>query len=206
MSGFAPSLQPSPPSTLPLFRQVKGYKRFVLFSPKAWKSLYVFPKLHPSSRQSQVDWARWSDQEGDQESIFPEFQRLIDEGSAMQVTLGPGDMLYIPPFWFHHVCVPHEAPDGEEAATSMSVSTHTEVSRGKRTRALLCAIGPPHIATNPPPLHPSTLSVRRAQSVNVDILAASNSGDGDGAAEDRNPSSAASASEPASPPSAGVSK
>ena len=164
--------------------QVKGYKRFVILSPDAWRGLYVFPKLHPSSRQTQVDWAQWpsddadsggfdgddGDDDIDPREEFPEFQRLIDEGSfvegvgrtpplpdpnpdpnpprlpprlprrltqlplgsAMHVTLGPGDMLYIPPFYFHQVCVPEEAPDGGESVVSMSVSTHTEVNETAR--------------------------------------------------------------------------
>ena len=40
---------------------------------------------------------------------------------------GPGDMLYIPPFYFHHVSVPHEEDaSGDPPACSLSVSTHTE--------------------------------------------------------------------------------
>ena len=84
--------------------QVKGYKRFVVLSPDAWKGLYLFPKLHPSSRQTQVDWARWpnarsddadshADNDADSDDLdgvdgidpraeFPEFQRLIDEGTV----------------------------------------------------------------------------------------------------------------------------
>jgi hypothetical protein len=37
------------------FVQIHGYKRFVLFPPENFNELYLFPRLHPSSRQSQLD-------------------------------------------------------------------------------------------------------------------------------------------------------
>ena len=32
-----------------------GHKRFRLYSPEQWPYLYLFPRLHPSTRMSQVD-------------------------------------------------------------------------------------------------------------------------------------------------------
>ena len=39
-----------------------------------------------------------------------------------QVVLNPGDVLYIPPYWFHQVSAVSESPSD----CSMSVSVHTE--------------------------------------------------------------------------------
>lgn len=35
--------------------QIHGKKKFVLFPPSDAKHLYLFPRLHPSSRMSQID-------------------------------------------------------------------------------------------------------------------------------------------------------
>ena len=43
----------------------------------------------------------------------------------MQVLLEPGDVLYIPPYWFHYVVAVGSA-DGADGLCSMSVSVHTE--------------------------------------------------------------------------------
>jgi len=56
--------------------------------------LYLYPNLHPSSRQSQLDFLAEPDHKK-----FP----LSENIEVMQVTLGPGEILYLPPFWFHRV-------------------------------------------------------------------------------------------------------
>jgi len=63
------------------FHQVRGRKQFLLFPPNIFPSVKAFSSLHPSHRQSQE----------------PKLE------SPMKVILKPGDVLYIPPFWFHHV-------------------------------------------------------------------------------------------------------
>ena len=77
--------------------QLYGKKRFLLASPAAAKSLYLFPAGHPSHRQSQIqdldhyDPGMFPLLHGDQNLTFYE------------VVLSPGDMLYFPAFWFHFV-------------------------------------------------------------------------------------------------------
>jgi hypothetical protein len=42
------------------YTQVAGRKRFILFPPEDFWSMYLFPAIHPSSRQSQVDFNLWN--------------------------------------------------------------------------------------------------------------------------------------------------
>jgi len=77
------------------FFQIYGEKSFVLFPPSAFAGMHMHPTSHPSWTQSQVADLMAVDIER-----FPFFP-LIDR--AYTVTLQPGEMLYLPPFWFHRV-------------------------------------------------------------------------------------------------------
>ncbi|KAL1529003.1 hypothetical protein AB1Y20_010324 [Prymnesium parvum] len=70
------------------FSQLHGRKRFVLAPPNATELLRPFPFLHPSHAQCQAHLP----------SIPP--AELLSAG-AMEVELQPGDILYLPPLWFH---------------------------------------------------------------------------------------------------------
>lgn len=93
-----------------MYTQIAGRKRFILFPPEAADYLYIFPSIHPSSRQSQINF-----NSNNSSDLFPGFSSL----KAKEVILKPGDVLYIPPFHFHYVAVV-----GNEV--SISISTHTE--------------------------------------------------------------------------------
>jgi hypothetical protein len=85
------------------FIQVFGKKKFLLFPPNAIEDLYVFPKGHPNARQSRINF---NEPEATLlKSRFPNF--LGNENSGLlqgyEVTLNPGEMLYVPPGWFHAV-------------------------------------------------------------------------------------------------------
>jgi len=71
--------------------QVVGRKRWTLFPPNS--TLYLYPFLHPSHAQAQADI--------DDPNLvdFPEISKL----SAVEVITEPGDVLYLPPMWFHKV-------------------------------------------------------------------------------------------------------
>lgn len=73
--------------------QLVGRKRFILFPPNQWRNLYPFPCHHDLDRRSRLDLDAPDDER------FPRWQKA----KGMAVELGPGDCLYIPPFWFHHV-------------------------------------------------------------------------------------------------------
>ncbi|KXJ20689.1 hypoxia-inducible factor 1-alpha inhibitor [Exaiptasia diaphana] len=75
------------------FVQIAGYKRVILFRPDYFKSLYPFPVGHPHDRQSQVNFDNPN---------FEKFPNFLDiEG--LEAVVGPGDVLYIPIYWWHYV-------------------------------------------------------------------------------------------------------
>ena len=76
---------------------VAGRRRFTLFPPEQIANLYVGPIDKTPSGQaiSLVDFAN-----PDLER-FPKFERAVAAG--WQVTCEPGDALYIPSLWWHHV-------------------------------------------------------------------------------------------------------
>ncbi|UYV79671.1 HIF1AN [Cordylochernes scorpioides] len=76
-----------------IFAQLHGYKRFLLFPPMMMKCLYPYPIYHPHDRQSQVDF------DSPDLSKFPRFNEL----KGYEAILGPGDLLYLPNYWWHHV-------------------------------------------------------------------------------------------------------
>ncbi len=85
------------PSGEAILCQVVGKKRVLLFSPQGKKFKYVYP-FHWFSEHylySQVAFPRdgsWPDTED-----YPDF----DKTSPVEIILEPGDMLYIPIFWWH---------------------------------------------------------------------------------------------------------
>ncbi|EEB16154.1 Hypoxia-inducible factor 1 alpha inhibitor, putative [Pediculus humanus corporis] len=76
-----------------LFAQITGYKRCILFPPEQFECLYPHPVYHPHDRQSQVDF------ENPDLKKFPKFSQV----KGQETVLGPGDVLYIPIYWWHHI-------------------------------------------------------------------------------------------------------
>lgn len=76
-----------------LFAQIYGYKRCILFPPSQFECLYPYPVYHPHDRQSMVDFDR------PEYSKFPKFK----EAKGFEAVVGPGDVLYIPIYWWHHI-------------------------------------------------------------------------------------------------------
>ena len=86
------------------FAQVVGKKRFTLFQPSQWDELCVHPFYHSRDRQSQFIYFEHG------ENIVNINTKKHIEAAKQQkikayghVDLGPGDLLYIPPFWWHRV-------------------------------------------------------------------------------------------------------
>ena len=68
-----------------------GQKKFIIFPPEAYRELGLYPCLHQLYRQVQTD-------------IFdPAMHTTIDKLSGVEVIVNPGEVLYIPPYWFHSV-------------------------------------------------------------------------------------------------------
>lgn len=77
-------------ATFNFFVQLQGKKRFTLFPPS--EPIYLYPCLHPHYGHSQIDIAN------------PNLDQLpVHRPKAHVAEIGPGDMLVVPPFWFHHV-------------------------------------------------------------------------------------------------------
>jgi hypothetical protein len=75
--------------------QIRGRKRVTLYDPAAHQQLHTYPAIAGARRQSQIDFEQAEAMVG---------SALVDlEAYRWEVELQPGDMLYIPPFWFHEV-------------------------------------------------------------------------------------------------------
>ncbi len=73
---------------------VAGRRRFVLFPPEQVANLYIGPLDKPPplslARIEAPDFAR-----------FPKFREAL--AHAVEATLEPGDALFMPKYWWHHV-------------------------------------------------------------------------------------------------------
>lgn len=88
-----------------MFAQVRGYKRALLFHPRHFASLYPWPVNHPQDRQSRLDF------DAPDTKAFPRYSELMHEG--LETVLGPGDVLHLPPGWWHHIEMLPSEPAGE---------------------------------------------------------------------------------------------
>ena len=70
-----------------------GHKRFRLWPPGAHFAMHVWPDAHPRARKSRL----------------ADLDAAVAAGAlpppALDLVLGPGDALFVPAFWFHHVTV-----------------------------------------------------------------------------------------------------
>ena len=87
-----------------LFAQLFGAKTFLLFPPNP-RGLPIFPRTHPLSFFARVDCPNNSDDDcaRRQRHLWPQFDAAT--AGARRVTVGAGDLLYVPPFWSHEVPV-----------------------------------------------------------------------------------------------------
>lgn len=74
--------------------QVAGTKRFILIPPWETPKMHVHPQSHPRNHKSQVNFDK------------PDFEKTPNYKNiteAYVAELSPGEVLYIPPYWWHHV-------------------------------------------------------------------------------------------------------
>jgi hypothetical protein len=74
-----------------------GRRRFTLFPPEAEMSLYMGPK-HPTPAGTPVSLVHVTAPDLDR---FPLYAQALE--TAEEAELGPGDAIFIPRDWFHHV-------------------------------------------------------------------------------------------------------
>ena len=86
------------------FVQLLGKKRFTLWAASQHELMYVFPRVHPMWHKSRLNF-RAPDL-----LRFPQFAKT----RALQIELGPGDVLFVPPYTWHYV---------ETLTPSVSLST-----------------------------------------------------------------------------------
>lgn len=68
-----------------------GQKKFVIFPPEAYIELKLYPCLHQFYRQVQTD------------IHGAKLQDIMERLNGVEVFVNPGEVLYIPPYWFHSV-------------------------------------------------------------------------------------------------------
>ena len=90
--------------------QIVGKKEFLLCPPNRSQDLAPYPFLHPSYSHSQWIWR--------DEASFRERLRQIGCLSAL---LRPGDLLYVPPYYYHHVI-------SYDVSVSVNTWSHTHES------------------------------------------------------------------------------
>lgn len=61
--------------------------------PRQHEDLYMFPRIHPMWHKSQVDF------DNPDLEQYPRYANV----SFIEAVLEPGDLLYVPPYWWHHV-------------------------------------------------------------------------------------------------------
>eukprot|EP00466_Bigelowiella_natans_P011354 jgi/Bigna1/132731/aug1.18_g7439 len=101
-----------------MYTQISGRKRFRLFPPHDYSNVYLYPRVHPSTRMSQI--LVWVYRHSSGTKIFLLFLKKTQMGEKIKLafTLEKGDVLYIPPYWLHQTEV--------AGAHSISVSVCSE--------------------------------------------------------------------------------
>ena len=80
-----------------LFRSIIGRRRFTLFPPEQIANLYIGP-LDYAPTGAPMSLVRLHAPDFER---FPKFRDAL--AAAVTAELGPGDAIFIPPLWWHHV-------------------------------------------------------------------------------------------------------
>jgi len=123
------------------FVQVKGNKEFLIFPPFCWSEFHLFPIFSPSRRQ--VQYVKSTEKEDD--AAHHENHSSICE--AIRVVLQPGDLLYLPPFFFHEVTALDDSvsvsvvsPSLQEYFYSQVLYSDVDFSRARRVEERILAV------------------------------------------------------------------
>jgi len=77
-----------------MFIQLIGKKKFTFWLSPQTSRMHTYPKIHPLWHKSQIDFEASTD--------LPEYDDFKN-AQAVEVVVGPGDLLYVPPYTWHHV-------------------------------------------------------------------------------------------------------
>lgn len=88
--------------------QIVGVKKVTLFPPSQWNNLYMVGSSSPLLSMSNPDLER-----------FPKFVEA--QKHMIEVTLHPGDVLYVPALWFHHLETLESPDGGDDYSISINV-------------------------------------------------------------------------------------
>jgi hypothetical protein len=103
-----------------LIAQVKGRTRLLLLSPKlAFKGLYPYPLHHPYDKHSMVDFEATEEENA---TLWPMFNENV---RGLECILEPGQMLYVPQYYFIH------SQDLDTEVVALQVA----ISQGRRIRS-----------------------------------------------------------------------
>jgi len=95
--------------------QIVGHKRFLLIDTKEWNKLLLFPYTHPHSRHSMLELR----------PLRKAFRGILPHQIPMYIVdLNPGDVLYIPPHWFHRVLPVADNSSRILASDQLSISVN----------------------------------------------------------------------------------
>ncbi|HEY7789135.1 MAG TPA: cupin-like domain-containing protein [Vicinamibacterales bacterium] len=84
-----------------LMCQVRGERRVLLYAPGQGRALYpAYALREPTDESTPPHFSLVGNPHTADPAAFP---RFADVRPAHDLRLGPGEMLYIPPYWWHHV-------------------------------------------------------------------------------------------------------
>jgi hypothetical protein len=83
---------------------IRGVKTFTIFHKDDFRAMY---QRSDRPELSRVNLDAWYAGDADERDRFPDFE----DATPLTFTLYPGDMIYTPPFFWHHV----RTHDGEPA-------------------------------------------------------------------------------------------
>ena len=85
-----------------IFLQLEGMKRFILFPPMVGAAAFApFPISHPRDRCARARLNQGTRQEGPFSAHYP--CTALAQGQGVEAILEPGDCLFLPQMWWHHV-------------------------------------------------------------------------------------------------------
>lgn len=119
-----------------VYAQGFGTKHWLLFPPEAATALYPHSLLHPGAQTSQMDGLAALIGEGSAPAPHAGHWPLAGGGlpGALRATLAPGDLIVVPPHWWHTVATDAAGP---------SVSIYTAIPEPDLPWEVYGAIGVP---------------------------------------------------------------